>query len=269
MDSAPPVRRRLQRPPPYRGDAGSSATPLSSRMLDDASAQTKPLAKAGSLFRAPSGVASLRTSRVEEESSFDGALYSLKAFSIATAFVVAGGSVSVWGVKTYLGVKDVSGKCVFFFFAPDVQYIGCSFGCPSIRLQTQEFASTMRLTILDKWPLLTSRIYRSALSDSTIQYPPHSRSHPPPDASSSRSASESLDGPRYPLVADDRLVGVEVEMDMDGEEWNWPAAQARLVAAYEGGGIAQFAETAVRELEAESQLERRKRRIGNSVEGQS
>jgi hypothetical protein len=58
-------------------------------------------------------------------------------------------------------------------------------------------------------------------------------------------------------------------MDMDDEEWNWPAAQARLVAAYEGGGIAQFAETAVRELEAESQLERRKRRIGNSVEGQS
>ena len=238
-------------------------------MLDDASAQTKPLAKTGSLFRAPSGVASLRTPRVEADSSFDGALYSLKAFSIATAFVVAGGAASVWGVKTYLGVKDVSGICVCFFFVPDVQYTGCSFGCPSNRLQTQEFASTMRLTILDKWPLLTSRIHRTALSDSTIQYPPRSRSHPPPDTSSSLSASESLDSPRYPLRADERSVALEVEMDKDDEEWNWPAAQERLAMAYEHGGIAQFAETAVRELEAELELERRKRRIGNVVEGQS
>jgi hypothetical protein len=53
------------------------------------------------------------------------------------------------------------------------------------------------------------------------------------------------------------------------EEWNWPAAQARLVAAYERGGIARFAEAAVRELEAELELERRRRRISNSVEGQS
>jgi hypothetical protein len=53
-------------------------------------------------------------------------------------------------------------------------------------------------------------------------------------------------------------------MDKDGGEWNWPAAQARLAAAYEGGGVAQFAEVAVRELEAELEHERRKR---NSVEG--
>jgi hypothetical protein len=62
----------------------------------------------------------VRWSRVEEGNGFNGALYSLKAFSIATALVVAGGSASVWGVKTYLGVKDVSGICVCFFFAPDV-----------------------------------------------------------------------------------------------------------------------------------------------------
>lgn len=58
-------------------------------------------------------------------------------------------------------------------------------------------------------------------------------------------------------------------MDKDDEEWNWLAAQERLATAYEHGGIAQFAETAVRELEAELELERRKRRIGNVVEGQS
>jgi hypothetical protein len=48
-------------------------------------------------------------SRVKKDGSFDGALYSLKAFGIATALVVAGAAASVWSVKTYLGVKDVSG----------------------------------------------------------------------------------------------------------------------------------------------------------------
>jgi hypothetical protein len=121
----------------------------------------------------------------------------------------------------------------------------------------------MRLTIIDKWPLLTSRIHRSALSDSTIQFPPRPRPHPPASP-----ASESFDGPGYPLMADEGSEGLEVEMDKD-EEWNWPAAQARLAAAYEGGGVARFAEAVVRELEAELEHERRRRRIGNSVEGQS
>lgn len=58
------------------------------------------------------------------------------------------------------------------------------------------------------------------------------------------------------------------DIDMNEvEDWNWSDAQARLAAAYERGGIAQFAEVAVRELEAESELERRKRRIGPVVEG--
>ncbi len=43
----------------------------------------------------------------EKEDTFNCALYSLKAFSIATALVVAGGAASVWSVKTYLGVRDV------------------------------------------------------------------------------------------------------------------------------------------------------------------
>ena len=93
----------------HGGIAVPSAIPLSFRGTDDASAQTTPLAKAGSVFRAPSGEASLRVSRVEKDGSFNGALYSLKAFGIATALVVAGAAASVWSAKAYLGVKDVSG----------------------------------------------------------------------------------------------------------------------------------------------------------------
>ena len=123
----------------------------------------------------------------------------------------------------------------------------------------------MRTTILDKLPLLTSRIHRSALSNSSSQFSPH----PDPRAPSPHSASESLDSSGYPRVTD------EADEDSDGrdidtnksEDWNWLAAQARLVAAYERGGIAQFADVAVQELEAESELERRKRRIGDPVEG--
>ena len=50
--------------------------------------------------------------------------------------------------------------------------------------------------------------------------------------------------------------------DVDG--WSWQAAQARLTAAYEHGGFARFAETAVGELEAEAELERRKRGLAVS-----
>ena len=42
-------------------------------------------------------------------------------------------------------------------------------------------------------------------------------------------------------------------------QWSWSAAQERLAAAYERGGIIQFAEVVVGELEAELELERRKR----------
>jgi hypothetical protein len=97
-------------------------------MIDDASAKAEPLAKMGSLLRAPSGDASSRLSRVEEDSGFNGALYSLKAFGIATALVVAGGAASVWGIKTYLGVKDVS-VCMCFF---QYMLIFRLFVCPCI-----------------------------------------------------------------------------------------------------------------------------------------
>lgn len=114
MNSAPPVRRRAPRLPPHHSGAGPSAIPLSFR-TDNASAQTEPLAKARSSFRPPPGELSLRVSRVEQDSGFNGALYSLKAFGIATALVIAGGAASVWGVKTYLGAKNVRGLCICFF----------------------------------------------------------------------------------------------------------------------------------------------------------
>ena len=122
----------------------------------------------------------------------------------------------------------------------------------------------MRTTILDKFPLLTSRIHRSPLSNSSSQISPHPDSRAP----SPHSASESLDSPGYPRIADEDSDGQDVDTNKN-EDWNWLAAQARLAAAYERGGIAQFADAAVRELEAESELERRKRRIGDSdpIEG--
>jgi hypothetical protein len=67
-------------------------------------------------------------------------------------------------------------------------------------------------------------------------------------------------------MADEDSDGRDIDTNKE-EDWNWLAAQARLVAAYERGGIAQFADVAVRELEAESELERHKRRIGDPVEG--
>ncbi|KAI9462742.1 hypothetical protein F5148DRAFT_982649 [Russula earlei] len=144
------------------------------------------------------------SSPTSREDSFNGVLYSLKAFSIATVLVIASGAASVWGVKAYLGIKD-----------------------------TQEFASAMRLTLLNKWPLLTSRIHRP--SDTTRLPPP--------------------------------LVSPSVTAPC--REWSWPAAQARLAAAYESDGVAQFAEVAIGELEAEFELERRKRGLLDPSEGQS
>jgi len=42
-------------------------------------------------------------------------------------------------------------------------------------------------------------------------------------------------------------------------EWNWKEAEERLKKAYEEGGIAAWAQTAFRELEAEVEVERTKR----------
>lgn len=127
LNSSPPVRRRAPPPLPHHGGITvPSAIPLSPRGTDGAPAQTTQLAKeVGSVFRAPSREASLRVSGVEKDDSFNGALYSLNAFGIATALVVAGAAAGVWGVKAYLGAKDVSGYIQVFVFL-------LAFGCPSV-----------------------------------------------------------------------------------------------------------------------------------------
>jgi hypothetical protein len=190
-------------------------------------------------------------SRVTREDSSNAVLYSLKAFSIATTLVIAGGAASVWGVKAYLGVKDVR---------EHIHNVSPLSRVPNLTgyrsSQTQEFASAMRLTILNKWPLLASRIHHSSGDSPT---PPSL--WPPAPAPSARgrtdSDSELPDGP--PLTS-----GLAPNGIVDGSQWSWPAAQSRLAEAYERGGITQFAEAAVGELEAELELERHKRGLVDS-----
>ena len=45
------------------------------------------------------------------------------------------------------------------------------------------------------------------------------------------------------------------------DNWTWSAAEDRLSTAFEKGGLAVWAETALRELEAEAEQERSKRGI--------
>jgi len=196
---------------------------------------------------------------VSREDGFNGVWYSLKAFGIASALVIAGGAASVWGVKAYLGVKDVSEYIyifIFLFFTPPFSYRCREFHLAvlsSLSSQTQEFASTMRLTIVNKWPLLTSRIHCVSGDDTAQKSPPPPWPWPP--------TLESPDGPSPPTSAAPAAM-------VDKSGWDWPAAQSRLAAAYERGGVAQFAETAVGEMEAELELERRKRGLEDSIEGQ-
>jgi hypothetical protein len=102
----------------------------------------------------------------------------------------------------------------------------------------------MRLTLLTNWPLLTSRIHRT--SDSAPLPPPVS-------------LPVTISPASTPLEVPPPATAVP-----DVDEWNWPAAKARLAAAYERGGVSQFAEVAIGEMEAEAELERRKRGLGTS-----
>ncbi|KAH9830098.1 uncharacterized protein C8Q71DRAFT_799483 [Rhodofomes roseus] len=65
------------------------------------------------------------------DDDFNGALYSAKAFGIATLFVGAGAVITVWGVQQLLGFQN-----------------------------TQEFAHRMRFFIMHRMPFLSSRIHR-------------------------------------------------------------------------------------------------------------
>ncbi|KAI0674699.1 hypothetical protein C8Q78DRAFT_1076302 [Trametes maxima] len=96
---------------------------------------------------------------------------------------------------------------------------------------TQEFADRMRLAILNHMPMLSSRIHR----------PPA----PEDDDSSVSSAASS-----------DTLLSLS-EADVEG--WTWTAAEQRLREAFDKDGFSGWAAAALRELEAEGQLERSKR----------
>jgi hypothetical protein len=84
----------LTSPPPLRR---ASPRQIALTQTLPTSTTGTPPTKARALFRGPSEAAS----RVSKEDSFNGALYSLKVFSIATALIIAGGAASVWGVKAY------------------------------------------------------------------------------------------------------------------------------------------------------------------------
>ncbi|ESK88539.1 hypothetical protein Moror_3177 [Moniliophthora roreri MCA 2997] len=67
---------------------------------------------------------------------FNPALYTVKAFGIATFAVTLGAVTFVWGVKNAMGIED-----------------------------TQEFARRMHQLILTRMPILSSRIHRSLEDD--------------------------------------------------------------------------------------------------------
>jgi hypothetical protein len=243
----------LTSPPPVRRVTSSRI--VSTQKLPTSTTGTSS-AKAGVSFREAPEVS--ESSRELREDGFNGVSYSLKAFGIASALVVAGGAASVWGVKAYLGVKDVREYIYIFIylFSHPFSYRYHEFHravSSSLSSQTQEFASTMRLTIVNKWPLLTSRIHRVSGDDAAQK----SRLPPWPW----QPTLESPDGPSPPTsAAPDAIV--------DKSGWDWPAAQSRLAAAYERGGVARLAEAAVGEMEAELELERQKRGLEDPIEGQ-
>ena len=86
--------------------------------------------------------------------------------------------------------------------------------------------------------------------------------HPPPDL------EPSLD---YSLSTLDSASDSHSSLDSHASgspsntPWAWPAAQERLSTAYEQGGVVEWAETMVREMEAEDRDERRSRHA--KVEG--
>lgn len=112
-DTAPPPRRTAS-------TGGNAVAPTSA-----------PLASAPGSARTASKPLSTPTPKARPEDDFNFALYGAKAFGYATLIVTASAAVTVWGVKTYMGVRD-----------------------------TQEFAERMRVLVRTKLPVLSSRIHR-------------------------------------------------------------------------------------------------------------
>lgn len=57
------------------------------------------------------------------------------------------------------------------------------------------------------------------------------------------------------------ITGKQEVEKTDAEGWSWDAAKDRLTTAYEHGGVGEWAECAMREMEVEEELERRSRGI--------
>ncbi len=56
---------------------------------------------------------------------FNGALYSAKAFGIATLSVTVGATAIIWGANTVMGVKDVRARIPPQNYVLDLQYVAC------------------------------------------------------------------------------------------------------------------------------------------------
>ncbi|KAI0047731.1 hypothetical protein FA95DRAFT_1518689 [Auriscalpium vulgare] len=171
LDTAPPRRAATRRP-----NAASHVTsgPPRRRVTRSADVAHRPREHVAGAHVSSTVHSQLSETRAgssavpSQQDDFNGALYTLKAFSIATAAVTFGGATLILGVKAYLGVKD-----------------------------TQEFASVMRQILLSKMPGLSARIHRPTTSEPAPPFPitsSHAPSPPPshsPDAQATRAAGES------------------------------------------------------------------------------
>ncbi|KAI0058519.1 hypothetical protein BV25DRAFT_1840911 [Artomyces pyxidatus] len=166
LSNAPPVRHSVPRHPTARAAESPPRRVARSPMSRPLPKSATPvvIAEAHSPGTARRDSESQASGRSSQDVDFNGALYTLGAFGIATALVTAGGAAGVWGVKRYLGVKDI-----------------------------EEFASVMRQTLLSKMPVLASRIHRATQSD---PLPPFTLTPSPVSSSPSPHTPTSL--PPYP-----------------------------------------------------------------------
>lgn len=143
--------------------------------------------------------------------TFGAALHSLGAFGTATLAVVGIFGVGIWGVRWGLGVGTV-----------------------------QEFADLMRDKLRVRMPGLSSSLHPPPDSDFDLE--PHSPSHSSSDSRTPIDANPHLSSPSS---------NSPPSPNSSASPWAWPAAQERLTAAYEQGGVVGWAERMVSEMEAE------------------
>jgi hypothetical protein len=99
--------------------------------------------------------------------NFNAALYSAKAFGLATLLIGVGAATTVWGVKTALDMHDVCHLIPLPVLAHCTDTYAWS--------QTQQFAHRMRVGPLTKLPVLSARIHRSADAELQSSSPSHLR----------------------------------------------------------------------------------------------